>query len=207
MKRLAIVAGALALIFIVAQQMAQAQQCTAQDCIYLPAAQQGIGQTPLAVEPGTATQEAQNADETATSLAQIAPPIIGTVPVGTNGCELAAPAPIEGAQAWVTNPAPFNLPYVCVRLVVQGRFLYNFTAQLIVHGNVQDFELVAGDNSQGQGVARAYLGGIAITSDSTPGSVVPIDVAVTYLNRVYLAHTSFTAPPESTATPTITPTL
>lgn len=51
MKRLAIVTGALALIFIVAQQLAQAQQCTAQDCIYLPAAQQGIGQAAPTVTP------------------------------------------------------------------------------------------------------------------------------------------------------------
>lgn len=192
-RRFFIVAGALALILIVAQQLALAQNCTTQSCIYLPAQQMGAGQSAPTQDPtGTATAYAQT---------ETPPPIVGTVPLGTNGCELAAPAPVEGAQAWVVSVPQgiFTRQQLCVRLVVQGRFFYNFTAHVVLHTRTQDwaFDTTNGATGVGQLVLSA--------PDVLAGDTVQVDAAVPYLDRTYLAHTSYVAAFQPTITPTNTP--
>lgn len=195
MKRLALVAVALTLVLIAG---VRAQDCTGQSCIYLPGVQ--VGPSPLPADQAATT----DADGTATSVALTATstphPIVGTVPVGSGGCELNAPAPVEGAQAWVNTRTVngFFLQTLCVRLVVQGRFYYNFTAHTVIYGRTQDWAFDTTNNADG--VERLDIG----APDTVPGSTVRIDVAVPYLDRVYLAHTSFVVPTQPTLTPTIT---
>jgi len=188
-NRFFIVACALAIIIGAAQLVAvRAQDCTGQSCIYLPSQQMGSG----------ATADAQNAPTTTAT----SPPIVGTIPTGMNGCELNPPTPIEGAQAWVIagtyGAIPFRL--LCVRLVVQGRFFYNFTAHAVVHGQTQDW---AFDTTNGaSGVAELGLG----SPDTAAGDTIQVDVAVPYLDRIYMAHTNYVVPTYPTLTPMNTPT-
>lgn len=184
MKILAILVVAAALLVV----SAQAPACVAgQHCLYVPNVQAvGPAETPVPAPTATVAP----------------PPIVGVIPLGTNGCELNALTPVEGAQTWiVTRPqGPFITQLLCVRQVVQGRFFYNFTAHAILHGQTQDwaFDSVNGNT----GVAMVYLNG----PDITPGDVVQIDVAVPYLDRVYLAHTSYVVAAQPTLTPTLTAT-
>lgn len=191
MKRWLIVAGVLAIVLIAAEQL-RAQDCTGQSCVYLPNAR--VGNAP-----------------TLTPIPLDAPPIMGATPAGTNGCELGAPVPIEGAQAWfyyayLNGPAtPTSL--LCVRLVVDGRFVTGFTAQIVIHGATRDGMLAAYGGTSG-------VGGVNLqdtSADYVIGQATQVDVAVPYLDRTYVTHLSFVPLPGTptatlTSTPTQTPT-
>lgn len=198
MKRLAIVAGVLALICVAA---VRAQECTDQNCIYLPAAQQGIGAT---VNPQSAP--------TLTLVPTDAPPITGATPTADGICSGGAPPAVEGAQVWVKEVLiPPGLlyftPVLCVRLAAGGRFVTGFTAQVIVHGTTRD-EMVDAANSA-SGVASVYLQ--STNTDYVIGQTTQVDVAIPYLDRVYVTRTSFRplilppASPTTMPTPTNTP--
>lgn len=190
--RLLIVAGALAIIVMAAQMIAvQAQDCSSQSCVYVSDVRSSGGPQATLDDNANATADAQTATP---------PPIIGTIPIGANGCEVNPPVPVEGAQAWTSDRmrGAFIEQLLCVRLVVQGRFFYNFTAHVILHAHTQDW---AFDTSNGaSGVAMLYLG----SPDAAPGDTIPVDVAVPYSDRVYLAHTSYVVATQPTLTPTIT---
>lgn len=188
-KRLLIVAGALALALWAATS--DAADCTVEQCIYVPDIQSSGG-----------------AQVTATGT-QVQQQVIGPTPLAYNGCERNQPAPAEGAQAWMSepNPAPRTQTQLCVRLVVNGRFVLGFPVSVVIHGTTRDVAIWHADESGGQqyGVAEFPLS--SFDYDRAAGDLIPIDVAARYLDRTYLAQTGFVAASEITDTPTPTPTF
>lgn len=174
--RLAIAITAAALLLAVGLSLAQAPDCVGNGCTF----------TPMMQQAGSVTATAT----------------IGATPISSD-CNATAPAPREGAQAWMTrrNPPPRAYTTLCVRLVVNSRFVANPRVHAVLHRATYDE--VIGQNSWGTFVREIGIP----SSDPNPGPVV-VDVAVEYLNRTYLAQTSFVSAPIVTDTPapTSTPT-
>lgn len=168
----------------------QAQDCEVSDCTYLPAV----------------AKDLSPAQEEATA---IPPTPAGPTPIGSNGCEVNPPPPAEGLQAWMSdpNPPPRKQIFVCLRLAVNGRFVTGIDVQAIVHGATTDETYhgrYLGSGGMQPGVQEVQLWPAGWNMPA--GGVITVDVAATYLDRIYLAQTSFIAAPEVTDTPTVTPT-
>lgn len=100
-------------------------------------------------------------------------------------CMTNAPAPVEGAQAWVTNEAPAQNSdeTVCARLIVDGVPQNNIAVHLTVHYKSKD-SLYDGVTAS-QGTAALMFG----ISRASVGFTVVIDVEFATGQR---ASTSFT---------------
>lgn len=116
---------------------------------------------------------------------QLPPPI--PQPVGE--CAQNAPEPEEGAQAWVTNGYPHQLEDVtlCVRLIVQGRIVFDAPASAVVKYKTTDRALgPAYTGTDGVAALTFNIGGASV------GYTVWIDALVSHQGRSYTAETAFT---------------
>lgn len=208
-RRLPLAAALAVVVSVLAVGLAaRAQGCEAESCMYLPAVQQGEGSTVQAVQ----TEIAPTVTQTPTEM----PPPSGPTPAANYGCNNNAPLPANGVQAWINDPnaPPSALVAVCVRLAVNGRYVYGYPASAVVHWASRDVVLVyPGSTASVPGVTGFLVN--PYDPDVLPDSTVGVDVAVTYLDRTYLTHTGFrpwatsgavTSTPSPTNTPTITPT-
>jgi hypothetical protein len=132
--------------------------------------------------PGAPTQLAPT--EMATIAPTPTPQTIVSVPLPTGACAINAPAAVEGAQAWVTYPAPTENTneIVCVRLIVNGQVVSGAPATITVHYKTTDTEYTGttGDD----GVAQIVFD----ISRATSGFTVVVDASV----GGQTAQTSFT---------------
>jgi hypothetical protein len=111
------------------------------------------------------------------------------IPQPTGECAQNAPEPEEGAQAWVTNGYPHQLEDItlCVRLIVQGRIVFDAPASAVVHYKTTDRELgPAYTNAEGVAALPFNIGG------ASRGYTVWIDALVSNQGRDYTAQTAFT---------------
>ncbi len=161
---------------------AQPPDCLVRPCVYVPVVHDAPG--------GQVTPSAT--------------PTIGPIPSPGNGCDQHAPTPAEGLQAWMTatNPPPRTYTSLCARLIVGSRLVSGAPIQAVLHRAAHD-EVVESSPGQDWSVTRIVI----FSGDDNPG-VVAIDVAARYLDRTYLAQTSFVSAPHITDTPepTNTPT-
>lgn len=191
MKGRALLTLAIIALVLAAGLAAQAAGCRGEHCAYLAA-------MPVDAPP--------------------APTPAGPTPGGLiNGCEIAPPDPAEGLQVWWGNYSPIGYQYsrmLCYRLAVNGRYVvYQLEGTAVVHRSVVD-EVYYLQSNQSQPISF-------IAQDDVVGDEIFVDVAVPYLDRVYVARTSFIArqppptltpeptitnTPTATATPTLTPT-
>jgi hypothetical protein len=123
--------------------------------------------------------------------AQVAPtaPIAPTqaiisVTQPTGECATNAPAPVEGAQAWVTDPAPTRNTdeIACVRLIVNGQLVPRAPVAITVHYRTTKSDYAG--TTQDDGVAPITFD----ISHATIGYTVVIDASVGGQS----AQTSFT---------------
>jgi hypothetical protein len=169
---------------------AQAQSCAGAQCVYLPALNGSNGPT---ITP------------TATLAATWTPVTFGPTPDPGFPCDRGAPGPVEGAQAWVNyepipHDSPYTTPVLCIRMVADGQFVAGFTAQVVVHGATRDGVLSVSNSASGV----AYVNLQSANADYVIGKVTQLDVAIPYLDRIAVFHTTFVPPVEPSATPTIT---
>jgi hypothetical protein len=111
----AILIALLALVSVVWFSVAQAAvDCSSGQCVYLPIVQRA----PEPTATPTATEQ-PSVQPTATT----APTPQPSVPNPQAPCDANAPAPANGAQAWmsVPNPPRFSTTSVCARLISGGQ--------------------------------------------------------------------------------------
>jgi len=175
---LAIVLGGLA-----AGLVARAQGCEpGRRCMYLPALQQGEGVT-----------------------AQAATPVWGPIPPILDGpCTVHEPAPVEGAQAWLTsyNLAPGEQAILCTRVIVGGQVVEGVSVFFVAryHDRDRTSDNPAKTDSRGLAVLPIAL------ADGVPlGQIVVVDVVAQAGDRAWPARVEFLAAvvvPTATYTPT-----
>lgn len=84
------------------------------------------------------------------------------VPQPAAPCDQNAPAPSEGAQAWmtITNPARFSMTTLCVRLIVNGQIVSGATAHGVAHYKTTTTDLgTSATGSDGVGHMTFSIGG------------------------------------------------
>ena len=107
------------------------------------------------------------------------------IPPPDGVCATNAPAPAEGAQAWMTvqNPARFSDTTLCVRLIVNGEVVSGATASGLAHYKTTNTAL---------GPATTGADGVAQMTFSIGGASAGYTVVVDATVGGYYAQTSFT---------------
>lgn len=115
------------------------------------------------------------------------PPI--NVPIPQGICADNAPAPAEGAQAWMTirEPTPGVVTTLCARLILAGQPVSNAVVTGKVRYPTADQTLTPAVTGADGVVAIPFL-----VSNFSLGMVIPVDVSVSYRGQTFRALTSFT---------------
>lgn len=111
------------------------------------------------------------------------------VPTPDGACAQNAPAPAEGAQAWmtVTNPATRSDTTLCVRLLRNGQVIAGAQASGVAYYKSTNTALgPATTGPDGVAAMTFSIGG------ASPGFTVRVDATVVYAGQTYTASTSFT---------------
>lgn len=98
-----------------------------------------------------------------------------SIPTPQPPCDQNAPAPAEGAQAWMTvqNPARFSNTSVCARLIQGGQVITGATMSATAHYKSKDTNLGATTSgADGVGHLTFNIGG------ASAGYTVVVDVAI-----------------------------
>jgi hypothetical protein len=147
---------------------AQIPDCTTSQCLYLP----------LITKPQNTPMPLP------TEMPTLVPPTPTLAPP-QGICLQNAPAPIEGAQAWMTVPIParYSNTTLCVRLIVGNRIVSGATASGVAHYRTKDTAL---------GPATTGDDGIAQMTFNIGGATSGYTVVVDAIVNGYHAQTSFT---------------
>jgi hypothetical protein len=111
------------------------------------------------------------------------------VPPPDGICGQNAPAPVEGLQAWVTNPWPTqnSSTMLCVWLIVRGQGAHLASASATVHYKASDRALgPVSTRSNGSAALPFSMGRVTI------GYTVLVDVVVEFRGERYTTQASFT---------------
>jgi hypothetical protein len=141
--------------------------------------------TPLPENTPTNTSVPPTATPTDTPYPPTEPPI----PPPAAPCNLNAPAPAEGAQAWmtVTDPPRFSMTTLCVRLILNGQVIPGATVSGVAHYKTTNTNLgPATSGADGVGHITFSIGGAAA------GYTVVVDAKAVFGGQTYTAQTSFT---------------
>lgn len=106
-------------------------------------------------------------------------------------CDQNAPAPAEGAQAWmtITDPPRFSMTTLCVRLILDGQVVPGAVVSGVAHYKTTNTALgPATSGADGVGHITFSIGG------ASHGFTVVVDAQAVYNGQTYTAQTSFTPP-------------
>jgi hypothetical protein len=137
-----------------------AVDCSTGVCTYLPIVRAEI--------PPTAAP-------TATATATATPTEQPSIPAPEAPCDQNAPAPAEGAQAWMTvpNPSRFSFTTVCARRIQGGQVVTGAAMTAVAHYKSKDTDLGATTSgADGVGHLTFNIGG------ATVGYTVVVDVTI-----------------------------
>jgi len=131
-----------------------AVDCSASTCVYLPIVRSEP--TPTAIPTATPTEQP-------------------SIPTPDSPCDQNAPAPAEGAQAWMTVPSParFSNTTVCARLIQNGQVVSGAPMSAVAHYKTKDTDLGgATSGADGVGHITFSIGG------ASAGFTVVVDVTI-----------------------------
>ncbi|MDQ2995435.1 MAG: hypothetical protein M3R61_00035 [Chloroflexota bacterium] len=157
--RIGIVAAFIALIAASAAfaSAPAAADCAVQRCVYVPLIRSAI--QPTAMPTPTLVPPTQQPG----------------IPTPAAPCDQNAPAPAEGAQAWMTvpNPARFSSTTVCARLIQNGQVVVGAPMAAVAHYKSKDTDLgSATAGADGVGRITFNIGG------ASAGYTVVVDVTI-----------------------------
>lgn len=189
MKPSALLAASVAIIVLIGVSAVAARgptiiDCTVEPCsMYVPllAKPAEPTATPTITPIPTATPKPTAQPTATTAPTATLPPL----PAPAAPCDQNAPAPAEGAQAWmtITSPARFSNTTLCVRLIIGGQVVSGQTAHGVAHYKTTNTDL---------GTATTGNDGVAHMTFSIGGASSGFTVGVDADVSGRTAHTSFT---------------